>query len=194
MASETINSEALEVQKRPVSALIVRSVSIVGFVAISAVVLWLTYFWSQKIGREEISERSGHTLSLVVTNLQSELSKFQYQPALLANSRLFQSVLLDPASGPTLDSLNRELERINFLSGALDTFLVNKSGTVVASSNWASDRSLVGFFVGAQPYFQSAMHGGLGRYHAISGPPDAGEMSYFFPILFALKIVRLASW
>lgn len=71
----------------------------------------------------------------MVTNLLSELSKFQYQPALLANSRLFQSVLLDPATGPELDSLNRELERINFLSGALDTFVVNKSGTVIASSN-----------------------------------------------------------
>ncbi len=180
MANEAINSDFTKGHKRPVSALVVRSVVLVGFVVISAVVLWLTYYWSQQIGREEIRERSGHTLNLVVMNLRSELSKFQYQPALLANSRLFQSVLLDPASGPTLDNLNRELERINFLSGALDTFLVNKSGTVVASSNWASDRSLVGVFVGAQPYFQAAMHGGLGRYHAISGPPDAGEMSYFF--------------
>jgi len=139
------------------SGRIVRSIVVAGFVVICVAILWITYYWSQKIALEEIRERSGHTLNLVVTNLQSELSKFQYQPALLANSRLFQSVLLDPATGPQLDSLNRELERVNFLSGALDTFLVNKSGTVVASSNWASNRSLVGFFVGAQPYFQSAL-------------------------------------
>ncbi|NKB19790.1 MAG: hypothetical protein GKS01_04510 [Alphaproteobacteria bacterium] len=180
MAKIAMNSELAGGGRRTLSVRIVRSIMIAGFVAISAAVLWFTFYWSQKIALEEIRERSGHTLNLVATNLTSELSKFQYQPALLANSSLFQSVLLDPATGPELDSLNRELERINFLSGALDTFLVNKSGTVVASSNWASNRSLVGFFVGTQPYFQSAMHGGLGRYHAISGPPDAGEMSYFF--------------
>jgi len=180
MANVAMGSELVDRGGQTLSRRIVRSIVVAGFIVISAAILWFTYYWSQKIVLEEIRERSGHTLNLVVTNLQSELSKFQYQPALLANSRLFQSVLLDPATGPQLDSLNRELERINFLSGALDTFLVNKSGTVVASSNWASNRSLVGFFVGAQPYFQSAMHGGLGRYHAISGPPDAGEMSYFF--------------
>jgi two-component system, NtrC family, C4-dicarboxylate transport sensor histidine kinase DctB len=180
MAKIAMDGELADGGGETLSRRIVRSIVVAGVVVISAAILWFTYYWSQKIALEEIRERSGHTLNLVVTNLQSELSKFQYQPALLANSRLFQSVLLDPATGPTLDSLNRELERVNFLSGALDTFLVNKSGTVVASSNWASNRSLVGFFVGAQPYFQSAMHGGLGRYHAISGPPDAGEMSYFF--------------
>jgi two-component system C4-dicarboxylate transport sensor histidine kinase DctB len=180
MAKTAMGDERVEGRGQTLSGRIIRSIVVVGFVAISAAIVWFTYYWSQKTALEEIRERSGHTLNLVVTNLQSELSKFQYQPALLANSRLFQSVLLDPATGPELDSLNRELERINFLSGALDTFVVNKSGTVIASSNWASSRSLVGFFVGAQPYFQSAMHGGLGRYHAISGPPDEGEMSYFF--------------
>jgi two-component system, NtrC family, C4-dicarboxylate transport sensor histidine kinase DctB len=180
MANIAMDGELVDGGGKTLSARIIRSIVVAGVVVISAAILWFTYYWSQKIALEGIRERSGHTLSLVVTNLQSELSKFQYQPALLANSRLFQSVLLDPATGPELDSLNRELERINFLSGALDTFLVNKSGTVVASSNWASNRSLVGFFVGGQPYFQSAMDGGLGRYHAISGPPDAGEMSYFF--------------
>ncbi len=180
MAKTAMGDERVEGRGQTLSGRIIRSIVVLGFVAISAAIVWFTYYWSQKTALEEIRERSGHTLNLVVTNLQSELSKFQYQPALLANSRLFQSVLLDPATGPELDSLNRELERINFLSGALDTFVVNKSGTVIASSNWASSRSLVGFFVGAQPYFQSAMHGGLGRYHAISGPPDEGEMSYFF--------------
>ncbi|MBK19788.1 MAG: hypothetical protein CMM52_13220 [Rhodospirillaceae bacterium] len=180
MAETSIEAIPKQKSTQLVPTQLVRIVFIACFIAISAVVLWQTYYWSQKIGLEEIRERNDHTLNLIVTNLQGELSQFQYQPALLANSKLFQSVLLDPASGPTLNGLNRELERVNFLSGALETFLVNKAGIVVASSNWAADRSLVGTFVGAKPYFQTAMHGGLGRYHAISGPPDAGEMSYFF--------------
>ena len=135
MAKTAMGDERVEGRGQTLSGRIIRSIVVVGFVAISAAIVWFTYYWSQKTALEEIRERSGHTLNLVVTNLQSELSKFQYQPALLANSRLFQSVLLDPATGPELDSLNRELERINFLSGALDTFVVNKSGTVIASSN-----------------------------------------------------------
>jgi C4-dicarboxylate-specific signal transduction histidine kinase len=153
MANVAMGSELVDRGGQTLSRRIVRSIVVAGFIVISAAILWFTYYWSQKIVLEEIRERSGHTLNLVVTNLQSELSKFQYQPALLANSRLFQSVLLDPATGPQLDSLNRELERINFLSGALDTFLVNKSGTVVASSNWASNRSLVGFLLVRNPTF-----------------------------------------
>ena len=80
------------------SGRIVRSIVVAGFVVICVAILWITYYWSQKIALEEIRERSGHTLNLVVTNLQSELSKFQYQPPLfyrLLNTQRLDQVFAD---------------------------------------------------------------------------------------------------
>lgn len=147
---------------------------------LGAVVLWQTAYWVRQFAIEDLRDRKAHTLNLVVENLRSELSKFQYQPSLLAKTALFRQALTAGMTGGGFDNVNLELERINYLSGALDTYLLNRDGIVTASSNWASDRSYIGMNFTTAPYFAAALQGRLGRYFAIDGSFEPYEIAYFF--------------
>jgi two-component system C4-dicarboxylate transport sensor histidine kinase DctB len=134
--------------------------------------------WVRQIALDELRTRSGHTLNLVVENLRGELAKFRHQPKLLATTREFAAVLRSDASPALIQSINEELARINTVSGALDTYLMNTDGLTIAASNWASERPFVGQNFSYRPYFQAAMQGRLGRYFALG--TTSGERGYYF--------------
>lgn len=148
--------------------------------AISAVVLWQTAYWVGQFARDDIRDRKEHVLNLVVENLRGELAKFQYQPSLLARSPVFQVALQPDPAQAGLAAVNRELERINFLSGALNTYLLNKQGIAVAASNWATAQSSIGKSFRTQPYFEAALQGRLGRHFALVEPGASEDLAYFF--------------
>lgn len=145
-----------------------------------AVVLWQTAYWVRQLALSDIRDRNEHILRLVVANLRADLSKFQYQPSLLANSPVFRMALAHGASKSDLASVNKELERINFLSGALNAHLLNREGVAVAASNWAARDSFIGKDFSGYPYFHAALQGRLGRYFAVGGTPETEQLDYFF--------------
>ena len=147
---------------------------------LSAGILWQTAYWVRQFAVADMRERKAHTLNLVVENLRGALAKFQYQPSLLAKSSLFRTALAPTASTSDIDAANRELERINFLSGALDTFLLNRNGVAVAASNWATEQSYLGQKFGPVPYYLAALQGRLGRYFSIDDAAETEDINYFF--------------
>lgn len=140
--------------------------------------LWQTGYWARQIALQEIRQRSAHTLSLLVENLRGELAKFRYQPKLLSENSGFRTALKGQASGEELARLNRELARINDVSGALDTYLMDAQGLTIAASNWSSGRTFIGQNFSYRPYFRIAMEGRLGRYFALG--TTSGERGYYF--------------
>lgn len=153
----------------------------IGFALIlSAIVLWQTAYWVRQFATEDMRERKTHTLNLVVENLDGALAKFQYQPSLLSKRAMFRTALNFYASTAQIDAASRELERINFLSGALDTFIINRAGVVIASSNWATAQSYRGQSFGHAPYFRAALQGRLGRHFAVDDANEPHEIAYFF--------------
>lgn len=147
---------------------------------LSAIVLWQTAYWVRQIATQDLRERKTHTLDLVVENLDGALAKFQYQPSLLSKRAMFRDALDYYASTVQIDAASRELERINFLSGALDTFIMNRAGVVIAASNWATAQSYRGLNFGDTPYFRAALEGRLGRHFAIDDASEPYEIGYFF--------------
>jgi two-component system C4-dicarboxylate transport sensor histidine kinase DctB len=147
---------------------------------LSVIVLWQTSYWVRQFAVADMRERKTHTLNLVVENLRATLSKFQYQPGLLAKNPRFRAALSPDASRTEIEFTNMELERINFVSGALDTFLVNRDGVVVADSNWAAISSRLEKNVGVAPYFSAALQGRLGRYFGTYEVAATEEVSYYF--------------
>ncbi len=146
--------------------------------AVCGLILWQTAYWARQFALDQIRERGVHTISLLVENLRGELAKFQYQPKLLSENPLFHKVLKGEASPQDLTRLNLELERVNNVSGALDTYLMNAAGLTVAASNYASPRTFIGRNYSYRPYFQQAMEGRLGRYFALG--TVSGERGYYF--------------
>ncbi len=147
-------------------------------VLLCVLILWQTAYWARQIALREISERSRHTLSLVIENLRGQLAKHRYQPQLLASNPSFRAALKGEATPQQIAVLNVELEKINSISGALDTYLMDKTGLTVAASNWSSSRPFVGKNFSYRPYFQTAMDGRLGRYFALGS--TSRERGYYF--------------
>lgn len=147
-------------------------------IAMGGLALWQTGYWARSFVLSDIRERSGDILNLVVENLRGELSKFQYQPSLLAFDPAFEQALSDDASSGDVIRANEQLVRFNDISGAAATFLLDRSGRTVAASNWQSADSFVGRGYSYRPYFHQAMQGSLGRDFAIE--PETGERSYYF--------------
>lgn len=146
--------------------------------AVGGLALWQTSYWARSFVLSDIRERSGDILNLVVENLRGELSKFQYQPSLLAFDPAFEQALSDDASSDDVVQANEQLIRFNDISGAAATFLLDRSGRTVAASNWQSADSFVGRGFSYRPYFHQAMQGSLGRDFAVE--PETGERSYYF--------------
>ncbi len=156
----------------------VRAAVIVAGLVLCIAVPLMTANWVRQIALEELRTRSGYPLNLVVENLHGELAKFRYQPELLASMRDFSGALRQDADPALIHKVNLELERINKVSGALDTYLMDRTGLTVAASNWASDKTFVGNNFSYRPYFQAAMQGKTGGYFALG--TTSGERGYYF--------------
>lgn len=152
-------------------------VSVVGL-ALSGLILWQTAYWTRQVVSDEIRQRSSNTLKLVVSNLTAELRRFRSQPELIsADSRLIP-VLNETATAEQRMALNLELERINQVTGASDTYLMNKEGWTVASSNWNQTPTFIGRNFDFRPYYSLAMQGKPGSYFALGTTSKA--RGYFF--------------
>lgn len=127
---------------------------------------------------DELRRSTTNTLKLVVENLNGELSKFSFQPRLLASSSVLSRALSAPAQVADHGAVSEELARITGVTGALATYLMNPDGLTVAASNWASEGPFVGRNFSFRPYFQEAMQGRLGRMFALG--TTSGERGYFF--------------
>jgi len=145
---------------------------------IAVLVMWQTAFWVRHFSLDQVGEQSRNTLNLIVENLRGDLDKYRYLPQVLAANPLFRSVLAGGRRPEDIAPANFELERINAISGALDTYLMDRSGLTIAASNWASDKPFVGNNFSYRPYFKTAMQGSLGRYFALG--TTSGERGYYF--------------
>ncbi|MBU1211970.1 MAG: GHKL domain-containing protein [Alphaproteobacteria bacterium] len=145
---------------------------------ISVFILWETARQARLSALDEINKSSASTLALVVENLSGELAKYSFQPRLLSTSSVLVDALNRDPDDPDLRRVSEELARINGVTGALATYLMNRDGLTIAASNWASEGPFVGRNFNFRPYFQQAMHGRLGRMFAMG--TTSGERGYFF--------------
>lgn len=169
--------------RRPLAVLAVLVLVLTGLA------LWQTGYWARSFVMSDIRDRSGNILNLVVENLRGELSKFQYQPRLLAFDPALERALSNDASAEDVVRANARLVRFNDISGAATTFLLDRSGRTIAASDWQSENSFLGKSFSFRPYFHAAMQGSLGRDFAVD--TWTGERSYYFahPIRIESRIL-----
>ncbi len=108
-----------------------------------------------------LAERGDAALELAQDRLAGQLAVYRYLPAVLARH---PDVVASLQGRPPAHAYLRQVADV---SGALDIYLMDRSGTTIAASNWQMERSFVGRNFAWRPYFQRAIGGGLGFYHAV---------------------------
>lgn len=147
-------------------------------VAVAAVVSWVTYAWTELRGYDRLDDTTGRQLDLYAAVLENELDKQAYLPALIELDRDIDVLLATPHHTSTTDAANRKLAKFAVISGALATFVADRSGRVVAASDWYRPDSMLGKDVSKRLYFIDAMRGDEAT---LFGPNlDRGTSEYCF--------------
>ena len=123
--------------------------------------------------------------------LENAITKYQHMPALLAsNDRVRQSLRDGLASD--INQLNRELEQINRITEASNSYIINKNGRTIAASNYQQADSFVGKNFAFRPYFQQAIKGKLGRYYALGTTSNRRGYYFSYPVYEGDSIIGVA--
>jgi len=144
--------------------------------------VWWTFTWLYQQKLKDLAAEGSSNLELYVTYLQGVLEKYQHLPELLANDKVMINLLQEPRTPEQIDFLNRYLEKINSISNASETYLMDSSGLAVAASNWQENLSFVGQNFSYRPYFHEAMAGHLGRYFALGTTSRLRGYYFAYPI------------
>ncbi|MBO6755148.1 MAG: sensor histidine kinase [Roseibium sp.] len=138
--------------------------------AIAAALAYVSVEWDEAAADRTAAER----LTLYRQTILGEYNKFRYLPYMIARDTRATNVL---GLGQTDASANRFLEEMADNAGASLLYVMDRSGTTLAASNWADELSLVGRNYAFRPYFQSAIAGDEGRFFAIGA--TLGEPGLF---------------
>src|SRR5205814_327535 len=107
--------------------------------------------------------------------LESTLEKYETLPFVLAQQREIARALESPETEAA--AANGYLEMIAARAKVGVIYLMDPSGTTIASSNWRLPASFVGKNYRFRPYFNDALAGGPGHFFAIGA--TSGEPGYF---------------
>ncbi|MBV5319265.1 MAG: sensor histidine kinase [Desulfobulbaceae bacterium] len=144
--------------------------------------VWWTFTWLYHQRLRDLAEEGSSRLELYVTYLQGVLEKYENIPELLANDQALINLLNDHDNPEKIDFLNRYLEKINNVSNASDTYLMDKNGLTIAASNWKGENPFVGQNFSYRPYFKEAMEGRLGRYFALGTTSSLRGYYFAYPV------------
>jgi len=144
--------------------------------------IWWTFTWLYQQRLNDLAAEGSSRLELYVTYLQGVLEKYENLPELLANDQLMIDLLHNHDQPAQIDQLNRYLEKINNVSNASDTYLLDKNGLTIAASNWKSQHPFVGQNFSYRPYFQEAMQGRMGRYFALGTTSSLRGYYFAYPV------------
>lgn len=154
------------------------------FTIMMVVTIWQTAVATREKTINDLTSQSSNTLSLFVSSLQGHLDKFETLPQLIAASQPLD-IVLAPGGEKDPDAvfyINRYLERLNTITGAMDTYLLNTNGLTIAASNWNTPQSFVGKNFSFRPYFQIAMEGRLGNYFALGTTSKKRGYYFSYPV------------
>jgi diguanylate cyclase (GGDEF)-like protein/PAS domain S-box-containing protein len=135
---------------------------------LSAVIVagWFATRYLGDMARQEIVKENEGTITLFSTLLTDEFKKIEGAVKALSGSPLIVPALI---SGKDQDiaNANAALDRYNSAMRASVSYLMDKTGKTIASSNRDDPDSFVGKSYQFRPYFTQAASGNRGRYFAL---------------------------
>ncbi|ETX10047.1 C4-dicarboxylate ABC transporter [Marinomonas ushuaiensis DSM 15871] len=130
-------------------------------------------------------------LNQLANVLESAIAKYQHMPTLLASNDRVKKALRDGFESD-INQLNRELEQINRITEASDSYILNADGLTIAASNYGGGSSFVGSNYVFRPYFKDAIAGKPGRYYALGIMSNRRGYYFSYPIYEGESIIGVA--
>lgn len=153
---------------------------------------WSTYAWVQQRQLDELHRTLDSRAELYAASIGGALNKYEFLPLAVAQSDAVAQLLEQPTPARVVD-INAYLIDINRRAGAFAVYVLDASGTTLASSNWQERSSYVGVNYGFRPYFKNAIAGGIGRFYGIGA--STFEAGYFIsqPVLRHGRIIGIVA-
>ncbi len=135
------------------------------------------FFAATSYFRSEETTEAANRLSLYTRSLNDTLERFQYLPFVLSQDPLVVSGVTVGAQGEKPSELNTRLAEFANVSNLEAIYLMNLSGSVIASSNYNLPQSFMGQNYAFRPYFQNALSGNRGEFFGVGA--TTGRPGYF---------------
>jgi C4-dicarboxylate-specific signal transduction histidine kinase len=144
---------------------------------IAAASAWLSASLAERRALADVTETAQERMSLYGSSLRNAVRRHDYLPLVLASDHDVLAMLRAPGDESLRDRVNRKLEAVNRAAGAAALYIVDRSGTAIASSNWNDPETYVGSSYAFRPYFRDALANGVGRFYGIG--VTTGVPGYF---------------
>lgn len=135
-------------------------------IALSAAALLGATQWASERALQEATVQAHNAGQLNAALLRNNLDKFRALPVVLTRDVDVQSAL-QTASNTQIISLDEKLENLSRDVGAAAIYVLDRSGTAIAASNWREPASFVGIDYQFRPYFQGAISEGQAEHFAL---------------------------
>ncbi|EPZ7318729.1 sensor histidine kinase [Vibrio mimicus] len=121
------------------------------------------------------------------SHIAATLDKYAHIPHLISKDKELIDALLAPENSAQIDITNRYLEQVNEVIQAADTYLIDRFGNTISSSNWNLDRSFIGRNFAWRPYFYLSIAGEKSQYFALGSTSGQRGYYYAYPVIYAAE-------
>jgi two-component system C4-dicarboxylate transport sensor histidine kinase DctB len=118
-------------------------------------------------GMDDLTATASQGLTQHIQRLEQEVAKFGMLPLAASMNRDVVDFLKGDRSPARVEALTRTLRSLNASAGAWQTYLIDTTGHVVASSNSGLADCFIGLDLSYRPYFKNARMGRVEGYYAI---------------------------
>lgn len=141
--------------------------------AVAVIATLLLFFASLSYFRANETQEANNRLSLYEKSLSDNLQRFQHLPYVLSRD----SMVINGALRQNLAALNVRLEEFTEKAQLEAIYLLDLSGTVIATSNYKAQNTFLHQNYGFRPYFTSALAGQSGEFFGVGA--TTGRPGYF---------------
>lgn len=149
------------------------------YILFCGLLVWAYWSFAYRDALTQLTRTGTVQLEQANDRLLSQLDRFRQLPSLLADHPLIEGGLQGEVE---VEDLNAFLLNKADVTGAFDIYVLDAAGTTVASSNADLPRSFMGKNYAFRPYYQQAINGGLGSYHALGTSSQARGFFFAGPV------------
>ncbi|MGH1461819.1 MAG: sensor histidine kinase [Neptuniibacter sp.] len=140
---------------------------ILGAALFGVLLSWVLIHNAEQQRFSELDQSGNERLNLYASTVEAAHKRFDYLPFIVAGDHQVQRLFDQPQNTTLADAVNRKLESWKNESNAADLYLMDRTGVVIAASNWQQKDSFIGNDYHFRPYFQSAINGLPGQFFAV---------------------------
>ena len=137
---------------------------------IGAPIYWQTLATNMQRQSKQNAERYAESI-------HAHLQRFEAVPRIVSQLPYIKEALF-PADEESLEEFNSKLFTLNSELRTDVIYVINQKGETLASSNYRDEDSFVGSNYSFRPYFQDAINGIEGRYHALGA--ESSKLGYYY--------------